>query len=92
MNRDWRSLAHCVRIEMGPVLGGQRRGQGWLGWSRRGIRVGLCSPRGAVQSVQEHQGGGGEDRGEGWWKAGERRRERGGGRSRGDKVRPREAG
>ena len=79
MNPDWRSLAHCVRIEMGPVLGGQRRGQGWLGGSRRGIGVGLCSPRGAVQSVQEHRAGGGrgpqggtvesrkEKEGERWW-------------------------
>ena len=79
MNPDWRSLAHCVRIEMGPVLGGAATWAGVAGLEQEGHGVGLCSPRGAVQSVQEHRGGGGrgpwggtvesrrEKEGERWW-------------------------
>ena len=74
------------------AMGAGRLGQGWLGWSWRGIGAGPCSPRvGGWTVCRNIDGVGGEDRGEGrWdsnWKAGERRRESGGGRSGDDRVR-----
>lgn len=76
---------------------------GEAGLELAGHRDGAVLTRGGVWTVcRRVEGMGGEDRGEGrWdsnWKAGERRRESGGGRSGDDRVRgemqqrPREAG